>query len=221
MPAGRPKAVINYDQAEELGSIMCSQAECAAVLGVSEALLTHDSEFRRRHWIGKHRGCAGLRRKQFKKAMAGNVTMLTWLGKNYLEQSDKKSVQHEGTVNFATLSRAELERIVRGHTIDGMAVTEHELIGTDSLNGTHGTESNGTEPTTSLTGTPTPESSSPNTKVLPPPLNPCPTADSEASQPTDSGDKSPEAQGYFPENSASRCCDGTEATELQDTVDDP
>lgn len=34
-----------------------------------------------------------LRSKQYKLAMAGNVTMLIWLGKNELEQSDKKDLR--------------------------------------------------------------------------------------------------------------------------------
>ena len=37
-------------------------------------------------------GKASLRRKQFIKAMEGNSTMLVWLGKQYLGQSDKKEL---------------------------------------------------------------------------------------------------------------------------------
>ena len=39
---------------------------------------------------------AGLKRKQYEGAMGGNVTMLIWMGKNYLGQSDKYRVNHGG-----------------------------------------------------------------------------------------------------------------------------
>ena len=35
------------------------------------------------------KGCVSLRRKQFEKAMSGNIKMLEFLGKQYLNQSDK------------------------------------------------------------------------------------------------------------------------------------
>ena len=35
-----------------------------------------------------------LRKKQFDIAMQGNVQMLIWLGKQYLEQSDKQELQN-------------------------------------------------------------------------------------------------------------------------------
>ena len=37
---------------------------------------------------GLERGKATLRRKQFELAMKGNCTMLIWLGRNYLNQSE-------------------------------------------------------------------------------------------------------------------------------------
>lgn len=38
----------------------------------------------------------GLSRKQIEMAMSGNVTMLIWLGKQYLGQSDKQEIEHAG-----------------------------------------------------------------------------------------------------------------------------
>lgn len=46
-----------------------------------------------------------LRKKQYDVAMAGNVSMLIWLGKNELAQTDKQEIDHSNTdgslqVNF-------------------------------------------------------------------------------------------------------------------------
>jgi hypothetical protein len=43
---------------------------------------------------GREHRNASVRRKQFEIAMAGNPTMLIWLGKQYLEQSDKAEVKN-------------------------------------------------------------------------------------------------------------------------------
>jgi hypothetical protein len=37
---------------------------------------------------------------QFKAAEAGNPTMLIWLGKQYLGQSDKQDLNHEGGLSI-------------------------------------------------------------------------------------------------------------------------
>lgn len=37
-------------------------------------------------------GCQMLREAQFEKALSGNATMLIWLGKQYLGQSDNKDI---------------------------------------------------------------------------------------------------------------------------------
>lgn len=41
---------------------------------------------------GHDRRNASLRRKQFEVAMGGNVSMLIWLGKQYLDQRDRTEV---------------------------------------------------------------------------------------------------------------------------------
>jgi hypothetical protein len=42
--------------------------------------------------IGREHRNASVRRKQFELAMAGNPTMLVWLGKQYLGQHDKLGI---------------------------------------------------------------------------------------------------------------------------------
>jgi len=48
----------------------------------------------------KERLKINLRKKQYDVAMAGNVSMLIWLGKNELGQSDKREFEQTGTINI-------------------------------------------------------------------------------------------------------------------------
>lgn len=117
---GRPRKVIDYDAAEELGALHCTQEECAPILGCSIAVLERDLEFRARHKAGKARANASLRRKQFELAInKGNVTMLVWLGKQVLGQTEKQSLRI--TNEYQAMTREELEAIVLGETIEGTA----------------------------------------------------------------------------------------------------
>lgn len=78
---------------EALGRINCTHEEIAAVLGMSARTfrerLEENPELR--HILEKARdeGKASLRRVQWKAALSGDRTMMIWLGKNTLGQSDK------------------------------------------------------------------------------------------------------------------------------------
>ncbi len=96
---GRKPIEIDYDKAEKLAAIMCTQSEIASVLGVSLALLEHDPEFIRIHKKGMEQGKASLRRMQYSAAKDGNITMQIWLGKQYLGQRDKQDVEHSGEID--------------------------------------------------------------------------------------------------------------------------
>lgn len=84
---GRPKIVLDNAQVEQLAAINCSLEEMSAVLDCDISTLTR----RFAHVIkkGRERGRMSLKRKQYEVAMGGNVTMLIWLGKQLLDQSDK------------------------------------------------------------------------------------------------------------------------------------
>ena len=90
---GRPKKQIDYATVEKLASIQCTQNEIAEVLGVCTKTLQRDEEFSRHFKKGKEAGRSSLRRLQWKAAERGNPTMLVWLGKQYLEQTDKTEVE--------------------------------------------------------------------------------------------------------------------------------
>lgn len=86
----RPRLKIDPDQVEQLAAINCSLEEMGAVLGCSADTLGR--RFADAIKRGRERGRMSLKRKQYELAMAGNVTMLIWLGKQLLGQSDKQTV---------------------------------------------------------------------------------------------------------------------------------
>lgn len=90
---GRPKKPIDYETVEKLASIMCTQEEIASYLDLDVRTLQRDDEFCRIYKKGIDKGRMSVRRQQYKAAEAGNVTMLIWLGKQYLGQTDKQDVE--------------------------------------------------------------------------------------------------------------------------------
>jgi hypothetical protein len=87
---GRPKTtVVNYPLVERLGKIGATQAEVATVLQIPLGTLEKDPEFIRAHKKGLADVKMTIRRKQIEQAKKGNTTVLIWLGKQLLGQSDK------------------------------------------------------------------------------------------------------------------------------------
>ena len=95
---GRPKKEIDYGLVEKLATIQCTQQEIANVLEVSTKTLQRDKEFCRIYKKGLEKGKMSLRRLQFKAAENGNATMLVWLGKQYLGQTDKQDISMNADV---------------------------------------------------------------------------------------------------------------------------
>lgn len=90
--AGRPKIEINWEDVRKLSLLQCTQNEIASFLGVSVDTLLRRKEFCELYKKGMEEGRMSLRRLQWKKAQDGNTTMLIWLGKQYLGQSDKQEL---------------------------------------------------------------------------------------------------------------------------------
>ena len=90
----KPK-VIDYTKLDAMCAIHCTGEECAAILGMNydtlNAVLKRDGhvKFSEYFAIKGSNGKMSLRRKQYDQAMSGNSTMLIWLGKQWLNQSDK------------------------------------------------------------------------------------------------------------------------------------
>ena len=132
------------------------------MMGVSIATLERDLTFRERHKVGKAQSNISLRRKQYQIAMKGNITMLVWLGKQNLGQTERSSIEHSGGVDFSSMPREELERMVKGVTVEGEYLNEQST--TDGTTVPH------------MQGpTPTLRDQPPPTKVPIPPISPSPS----------------------------------------------
>jgi len=87
---GRPKLVIDEKLVADLARIQCTQAEIAAICGCSVG--TINERYSELIKSESDKGKSSLRRWQWKAAEKGNVTMMIWLGKNMLGQSDRNDI---------------------------------------------------------------------------------------------------------------------------------
>lgn len=108
--AGRPKIKLNYELIEKLSYIQCTQEEIASIVGVHRSTLLRDEEFCRIYKKGIRSGKMSLRRLQWKSAEKGNVTMLIYLGKQYLGQREGIGVSFETPLE---INREDLEKELR------------------------------------------------------------------------------------------------------------
>lgn len=108
--AGRPRKEINKEDFEELCEMQCSEQEICQVLDVSDKTL---SAWCKRTYGGKmnfsevfaqkrKKGFRRLRSAQYALALSGNTTMLIWLGRNWLNQTDKLIMQEPEEENQET-----------------------------------------------------------------------------------------------------------------------
>lgn len=98
----RPKKIIDWEMVKKLCAIHCTGEEIANIVDVSyDTLERHiKTEFKMgfAEYYKKHSasGKMSLRRKQYEVAMAGNTSMLIWLGKQHLGQADKQEIEQHG-----------------------------------------------------------------------------------------------------------------------------
>lgn len=93
---GRPKIEIDMELVEKLASIHCTLREIADIIGCDKETIRNrcKEELTR----GEAKGKASLRRRQWEVADSGNATMLIWLGKQYLGQSDAPKNDEENNM---------------------------------------------------------------------------------------------------------------------------
>lgn len=87
----RPRLNIDERQLENLAAIDCSFEEMAVILNCSVSIL--HKRFSTVIERGRARGRSSLKRKQYEAAMAGDRTMLVWLGKVRLGQRETQVIQ--------------------------------------------------------------------------------------------------------------------------------
>lgn len=99
---GRPRIEIDWKEFDKLCGLQCSLEEIAGWFNCSVDTIenrvkeVHGITFSEYFAQKRSSGKISLRRKQYETALAGNATMLIWLGKQYLGQSDKQeqSINH-------------------------------------------------------------------------------------------------------------------------------
>lgn len=89
----RPPKDIDPDMVVKLASIGCTTTDIGNVLGCSDQTLNR--RFAAELAEGRAKMRNRLRAKQMEVALAGNTTMLIWLGKQILGQSDKQEIKTE------------------------------------------------------------------------------------------------------------------------------
>lgn len=95
---GRPKKEIDYNLVENLCKLQCTGEEIASALNIDYKTLNlrindkYKMGFSQYYKKASAGGKMSLRRKQMEVAMSGNVSMLIWLGKQYLGQSDHQEI---------------------------------------------------------------------------------------------------------------------------------
>jgi len=104
--AGAQKIVIDWPQVDSMCKIQCTGEEIASVLDINyetlERACKREKGIKFVDYIGQKKlgGKASLRRNQWKLAQDGNATMLVWLGKNMLDQTDKSEVSNTSHVTI-------------------------------------------------------------------------------------------------------------------------
>lgn len=92
-PGPKPK-IIDWDMFDKLCEIQCTQSEIAHCFDISvdtlqRRIAEEKGDFAAYYEQKKDAGKRSLRRKMFEVASTGNVTMLIWLSKNWLNFTDK------------------------------------------------------------------------------------------------------------------------------------
>jgi hypothetical protein len=103
---GAPRKKLDEDLMLRLARIGLANYEIAAVLECDGKTLAKFGEILDE---GRAHARASVKRKQFEMAIAGNVTMLVWVGKNLCGQADKSEVTgKDGESFYRPIDREEL-----------------------------------------------------------------------------------------------------------------
>jgi hypothetical protein len=90
----RPRLNIDPDKVRQYALIGLKTTEIAGMFGCDEGTLR--KRFKREIAEGRAQRMAAIRKAQWDAMKGGNVTMLIWLGKNELGQSDQPNARGDG-----------------------------------------------------------------------------------------------------------------------------
>ena len=128
---------IDWKTVDKLLEAGCDGKEVAAYIGVHYNTLNNKCKKQKNYdfcdykALKRAKGDSLLRARQYDTAMAGNVPMQIWLGKQRLDQSEKSKItqetKQENTYNFDNLTTEQLEQLAK---ILSTATTEADTSGT-------------------------------------------------------------------------------------------
>ena len=101
---GRPKYEIDYETLDDLCKIMCTGEEISSILNIDYDTLNRRLKEEKHGGFTDYykkmsaEGKKSLRRVQYDQAIDGNTTMMVWLGKQYLDQTDKQNIDLNANV---------------------------------------------------------------------------------------------------------------------------
>ena len=89
----RPKKYkLDTEKVEQLAGFGCTNTEIASFFGCSENTIRRSyGEYLTK---GRDKGKIRLRQLQWRAAERGNVSMMIWLGKQVLGQTDRQEIEH-------------------------------------------------------------------------------------------------------------------------------
>jgi hypothetical protein len=91
-------------QLTELGALQCTRSEAALIMDVAEQALisffARSPAARTAYEAGRGHGLKALRMTQFKLAET-NASMAIFLGKNYLDQADRRELERSGAIDVS------------------------------------------------------------------------------------------------------------------------
>jgi len=120
------KAPIDFEIVKQLSSMFATDEEIAAQFNVSVDTLTRrGKEYQDAKEEGRRQGMLNLRKMQLQAVKEKNPTMLIWLGKQYLGQTDTTRIEHSGSIGrpLAGCSAEELRKALKMYE-DGQAKDE-------------------------------------------------------------------------------------------------
>ena len=126
---GRPEKKPDVNKVRELAKFMYTDREIAIMLGMAYCTFkihkADDPAIREAIREGKAKGCASLRATQMGLAMKGNTTLLVWLGKQYLDQSEK--VVHANDPDNPMPAPTQTQTVVVTSAKEAQAAFDREL----------------------------------------------------------------------------------------------